>query len=216
MKKVGLLLLMGFFVLVGCKPSEKEAGSSKTISSLEKTVSSLKEENISLSNQVEHYQGMIRKKDDTTGSSTSSEKTANQTKSYSLNESLDLTDGNKETVKLKVIEATTNQGAFPSHMINLDDYDTNKMVAVTIEYTNVAYGEAFLPLSQYFQAFDKEGKKITKVNQQNGQDRVDEGRTGTTQLFWELPDEGSQFNELEIDFVPVDKKVGTFSIQVTH
>lgn len=216
MKKAGLLLLIGCFVLVGCKPSEKDARSSKTISSLEKTVSSLKEENTSLSNQVEHYQGMIRKKDDTTVSSTGSEQVTDQSKKYSLNESLNLNDGSKETVKLKVTEATTNPAAFPSHMISMDEFDTTKMIAVTIEYTNVSYGEPFLPLSQYFQAFDKEGKKLTKVNQQNGQDRVDEGRTGTTQLFWELPVEGSQFNEVEIDFVPADKKVGTFSIQVIH
>lgn len=132
-----------------------------------------------------------------------------------LNEELALGDGTQETARLKVVEVTTNQTAFPEHMLNLDNYDTTKMIAVKIEYTNVAMDEPFLPYSNYFQAFDKEGKALVQVNQQNGQDKVSTGRTGVTQLFWELNIDGNQFNELEIDFIP-KSKVATFDLTVSH
>lgn len=132
-----------------------------------------------------------------------------------LEKEVAFTDGTKETAKLKIVEATTDQSAFPDHMISLEDYDTKKMVAVKIEYTNVALDEPFLPYAQYFQAYDQDGKALVQVNQQNGQDAVPVGRTGVTQLFWELPVEGDSFDKFEIDFVPSDR-VATFELNVSH
>lgn len=139
----------------------------------------------------------------------------NEPQTLKMNEDLILGNGNKEMVKIKITEATTNQSAFPSHMISLDDYNTEKMIAVKIDYTNVAMDEPFLPHSNYFQAYDKSGKALKQVNQQNGQDAVAIGRTGTTQLFWELNEDGNNFNEVEIDFI-TDKKLGTFDLNVSH
>lgn len=139
----------------------------------------------------------------------------NEPQTLKMNEDLILGDGDKEMVRIKITEATTNQSAFPSHMISLDDYNTKKMIAVKIDYTNVAMDEPFLPHSNYFQAYDKNGKALKQVNQQNGQDAVAIGRTGTTQLFWELNEDGNNFNEVEIDFI-TDKKLGTFDLNVSH
>lgn len=58
-------------------------------------------------------------------------------------------------------------------------------------------------------------KALTPVCQQNGQDAVSEGHTGTTQIFFETPADGSSFNNVEIDFIP-QNKVATFTIEISH
>lgn len=209
-----LLVCIPLLLLVGCR----ESNSGDEVNKLEKTVSSLKKENGELNKRIESLQSIIDTLDSssTNSSSSSSSSSENKKSEYGLNVDVPLTDGSKETLRLKATKASTNQADFPEHMISLDTYDTSKMVSVTFEYTNVAYGEAFLPHAQYFQAFTKDGKSLERVNQQDGQDMVTEGRTGTTKLFWELPIDGSQFDEIEIDFVPSNEKVATFKLPVSH
>lgn len=139
----------------------------------------------------------------------------NEPQTLKMNEDLILGDGDKEMVRIKITEATTNQSAFPSYMTSLDEYNTEKMVAVKIDYTNVAMDKPFLPYGNYFQAYDKNGKALKQISQQTGQDSVPIGRTGTTQLYWELNEDGNNFNEFEIDFI-TDKKLATFDINVSH
>ncbi|WP_429969397.1 hypothetical protein [Enterococcus sp. AZ049] len=212
MKKVVYGLLFSVLFLSGCSGQGGDGGGETDAKNndLQTTIDSLRSENEILKEQL------------LTDSSSSSNQSSNESKSsvssyevYRLGEELSLGDGSQENARIKIIEATTNQSAFPEHMINLDDYDTSKMVAVKIEYTNVAIEEPFLPYSNYFQAYDKDGKALIQVNQQNGQDAVPIGRTSTTQLFWELPVSGNDFNEFEIDFVP-SSQVATFDLEVTH
>ncbi|MGL9945690.1 hypothetical protein IGJ63_000799 [Enterococcus sp. DIV1375a] len=209
MKKIVIGLIFSSLLLGACGNT-----TSSTNSDAQKTIDSLKTENSNMNKKIKFYESLL--KTDESSSSTETSKTENQSATkLSLNQTLELGDEKKQA-EIKVIEATTNQSAFPEHMISLDNYDTTKMVAVTIEYTNVAMDDNFLPYSSYFQAFSDDGQKLEQVNQQNGQDAVSMGRTGKTQLFWELPVEGSQFNHMEIDFVPSDKKVATFDINVNH
>lgn len=170
----------------------------------EETISSLKAENEKLKSGESTQESEVQE----------SESSEDLYFNY-LNEEVRLSNGEKETAMIKITQASTNQSVFPEHMINLDNYDTNKMVAVTIEYTNVAIPSPFLVLASYFQAFGKDGKALVQVDQQNGQDAVTEGRTGVTQLFWELPVNGNDFNQMEIDFV-IDKKIATFILDVSH
>ncbi|EGP5619474.1 hypothetical protein DUC53_001673 [Enterococcus faecium] len=210
MKKIIIGLIFSSIALGACGNTT----SSTANSDAQKTIDSLKTENSSMNKKIELYESLLTT--DESSSSTETSETEDQSAiKLSLNQALELGDGKKQA-EIKVIEATTNQSAFPEHMISLDSYDTSKMVAVTIEYTNVAMDDNFLPYANYFQAFSDDGQKLEQVDQQNGQDAVSIGRTGKTQLFWELPVEGAQFNHMEIDFVPSSKKVATFDINVSH
>lgn len=153
----------------------------------------------------------------TTSSSSEVEHTSYSFK-FGLNEKAEFTkDGNDQAVaSIKITEASTNEVAFPEHMIYLDDYDTSKMVALTIEYENIALDNSFLPSASDFQAFTIDGKLLKRVDQQDGQDQVTQGRTGVTKIFFELPILGQEFNELELDFVPSNENLATFDIPVSH
>ncbi|EGP5244447.1 hypothetical protein [Enterococcus faecium] len=212
MKKITLLgfVFAGSLILGACGSTSGTADSEA-----QKTIDSLKAENSDMSKTIESYQTLLGTEEsestvETTDTTSSSEQ------KYSMGQVLDLGKDDKKNAEIKIVEVTTNQSAFPDHMISMDSYDTTKMIAVKIEYTNVALEENFLPYAQYFQAFSDDGKSLTQVNQQNGQEAVGIGRTGTTQLFWELPVDGNQFNHVEIDFVPSTTKVATFSLDVSH
>lgn len=205
MKKVGLLgiLSMSLLFFAACSNSE----TSKTINSLEK-------ENKELKSKVSYYEKNSAPSAEITGSS--DETNSEDTPTFKLNEETVIVDeDNKKIYNVKIVEATTSQSAFPEHMVNLDNYNTEKMVAVKIEYKNIALDEPFLPYSNYFQAYGKDGKALVQVNQQNGQESVAVGRTSTTQLFWELDVNGNEFNEFEIDYIP-SSKLATFDLTVTH
>ena len=205
MKKIVFGLLFGIILLSGCTDQSDQTETGEDVD-LQKTVESLRVENKAL------REGLNTTEEPATETTDPSNLTEEL---YGMNQELTLSDGEQETAKIKIVEATTNQSAFPEHMINLDSYDTTKMVAVKIEYTNIAIEEPFLPFASYFQAYDKDGKALIQVSQQSGQDAVPIGRTATTQLYWELPVAGHDFNELEIDFVP-KSKIATFDLKVTH
>ena len=221
MKKSFLLGTIGISVLVlsGCgnnSSSQKTVDSLKTEnSSLNKKIDSLTTENSTMEKKIKIYETIIDA-DQSGSSSTSDSQSSESSDGIALGEPLELGKDNKKNAEIKIIAATTNQAAFPEHMISMDDYDTTKMVAVKIEYTNVALEENFLPHASYFQAFSEDGKALEQVGQQSGQDAVSIGRTGTTQLYWELPVDGNQVNHIEIDFVPGTTKVDTFSLDVSH
>lgn len=221
MKKNVFGLLVCFIVLAGCggqsaDESSGTGGEGKTIESLEKKVADLTKSNENWQKSVESLEKELEeeksgKDEETMPSSSETEEKA----MFSNNEEVSLGNGEKETLKMKISECTTNQSSFPSHMISLDEYDTTKMIAVTIEFTNVALGEPFYPYAQYFNAYAKDGTPLERVSQQNGQDAAAEGRSGKTQIFFELPILGTEFNEVEIDFVPQDV-AASFDLTVSH
>lgn len=209
----GIYFIGGLFLISGCSTSN----SSETTASLEKEISKLKTENSDLKKKITAYEGLLGIDESEGQSNDSSEaKSSSNSKMYKNGETLLVGDGEKTTAEIKITEATTAQTAFPEHMVNLDTYDTSKMVAVTIEYKNVDMDEAFLPHASYFQAFDSNGSSLEQVNQQSGQDEVAVGRTGKTTLYWELSEAPEQFNQMEIDFIPNSEKIATFDISVSH
>lgn len=206
MKKIlfGVTILLSL-ILAGCS----ENTSSNETKELETTISSLREENQSLKELLAA---------DSPSSEEVTESSEPEPISYDpvpINTEVKFGDGTKETGNIKIIEVTTKQSAFPDYMVSLDDYDTTKMIAVKIEYNNVAMDEPFLPYASDFQAYGKDGSPLNQVSQQSGQDSVPVGRKGVTQLFWELPVSGNEFDRVEIDYVPYEK-IATFDLEVSH
>ncbi len=128
MKKMYLLsiTLISLGILAGCSNND-----STKVQKLETTISSLKKENDSLKtgNTDENKKSQESKVDS---------KQKKEEKKYGLNEDVDLYSNSKKVGKIKLTKVSTNQSAFPDYMINLEDYDTSKMMAVTFDYTNIA------------------------------------------------------------------------------
>lgn len=213
MKKFGmsLLVLSSALVLGACGDNATSTKNSETIAKLEKTVDSLKKEN----EKLKSGQGVQTE-------SSTSESTAESSESasaFGLNEeAIYKTDDGKDAFATKLVKASTNQADFPEHMISLPEYDTANMVAVTVEFRNIALEEPFYVSSGEFIAYDASGKAYQQVSQQTGQDSVAAGRSSTSTMYWEVPNAGS-VNEIEIDYSPyVAYGVAPtpFKIPVTH
>ena len=206
-KSVISWLLVSIFLLSGCSSE----WSTTANSSLEKEVAHLKTENSKLKKELAENKPL--KKEESTNEDL---RFTEEVKTFSNNESIEFGDGENKLAEMKIVEATTKPSSFPKGMRELENYNIERMVAVTIEYKNIDMDTPFLPYSQSFQAFSKDGKRLTPVNQQKGQDEVPKGKSSTTQIFWELPVIGSDFNEVEIDFVSGDQRVATFALNVSH
>lgn len=208
MKKILFLFLL-LFAMTGCtsETPSTQAGN------LKEEIAQLETENSKLKEDFSNYQKQVA---NTSDQSETSDRLTQEVQVLSLNESIDFGDAETKTAELKVIEATTNQEAFPENMRELKSYNTENMVAVKVEYTNLAMDQPFLPYAQYFQAYTKDGVRLTRVNQQIGQDEVLPNESAVTQIFWELPVEGSEFNEFEIDFVTGELRIATFDLEVSH
>lgn len=213
MKKFGmsLLVLSSALVLGACGDNATSTKNSETIAKLEKTVDSLKKEN----EKLKSGQGVQTE-------SSTSESTAESSESasaFGLNEeAIYKTDDGKDAFATKLVKASTNQADFPEHMISLPEYDTANMVAVTVEFRNIALEEPFYVSTGEFIAYDASGKAYQQVNQQTGQDSVAAGRSSTSTMYWEVPNAGS-VNEIEIDYSPyVAYGVAPtpFKVPVTH
>ncbi|MGG5318291.1 hypothetical protein [Enterococcus sp. AZ072] len=209
MKKILLLLVIALPLITGCTsetPTTQAADLKEKIAKLEAENTKLKEEFSNYKKQVANDSAQTE----------TSERLTQEVQVYGMNESVDFGDGETKTAELKIIEATTKQSAFPKGMSDLKSYDTERMVAVKVEYTNLAMEQPFLPYAQYFQAYTKDGVRLSLVNQQIGQAEVLPNESGITQMFWELPVDGSEFNEFEIDFVTGEQRVATFDLEVSH
>lgn len=208
MKKILFPFLL-LFAMTGCtsETPSTQAGN------LKEEIAQLETENSKLKEDFSNYQKQVA---NTSDQSETSDRLTQEVQVLGLNESIDFGDAETKTAELKVIEATTNQEAFPENMRELKSYNTENMVAVKVEYTNLAMDQPFLPYAQYFQAYTKDGVPLTRVNQQIGQDEVLPNESAVTQIFWELPVEGSEFNEFEIDFVTGELRIATFDLEVSH
>ncbi|WP_261321821.1 hypothetical protein [Enterococcus raffinosus] len=200
-------LLVSITLFGGCSSD----WSATTNSSLEEEVVRLKTENSKLKKEL--AADKTTNNENQTGESARSKQ---EVKTFSNNEAIEFGDGEKKLAEMKIVEASTKRTAFPKRMQELENYNVERMVAVKIEYKNIDMDAPFLPYAQSFQAYSKDGKRLTPVNQQKGQDEVPKGKSGTTQIYWKLPVEGSEFNEFEIDFVSGDQRVAIFDLKVSH
>lgn len=211
MKEIVLgVVLMSSLLLSACS-----SGESSSSTSLEKTVASLKTENSKLKNG----QGINSLEESSNSdSSDSSEEATKKELIKSLNDPVTYTTDGKDVLSLKITKASTNQNAFPDHMISFDEYDTKNMIAVTFEFKNIDLDSEYGLNSSELTAFDATGKAYENVNQQIGQDYVNKGRSSQSTLFWNVPNAES-VNELELDYQPsplYDAPVTTFKIPVEH
>lgn len=205
--KLGLLLVL----LIGLAGCSSDSNSSSTITSLEKTVESLKTEN----SKLRSGQGVQESHSESSKTQSSDDK---KTSVKGINEESIYKSNGKEALSIKVTEATTNQSAFPEHMLSLDDYDTQNMVAVKFEFKNISLSDDYGMNGAELIAYDATGKSYEMVNQQDGQDYVGEGRSSTSQFYWEVPN-ATNINEIEIDYKPLsnaDSPKTTFKIPVSH
>lgn len=203
MKKY-VVLLLSVVILGGCAKNDNE-----DVKGMQETIDSLRAENKELKSDTKESQEEIKSDEK------NSEVDKNDSDIVGLNEEASFGDKKNETIRLKITEVTTAQSAFPDHMIELDNYDTSKMIAVTIEYTNVDLDETFYPDLYMFQAYDKNDKAFGQVDQQLGQNAVAKGRTNKTQIFFETPQKAEKVDYLAIDFVPNDR-LATFDVKVSH
>lgn len=200
MKKglLSLILLFSTTALIACGNNSDE-------------LNKLKEENQSLKQQLENLDSTStsEKNDDGANSNTASEKIKN-------NQVLKIGNETEYLADLKITNVSTAQDSFPEHMISLDNYDISKMVSISIEYTNKGIPDGFSVSNYDFQAFDEKGNPYNRVDQQDGNDIAAIDRTGKTRIFFELPNDGSKTNNLELDYSSSGKKIATFDLKVTH
>ena len=205
MKKY-VFLLTSVFLLGACTSAEN----SSDVDVMQATIDSLRAENEALKSGTD--ESVDAPNDDVELDETDSDEDIEM---YNLNDEVSFGDGSKETMQLKLTEVTSAQEAFPDYMISMDDYDTSKMIAITIEYTNVDMDDPYIPSTYDFQAYDKDGNALGETMQQSGQDRVAKGRSGKTQIYFETSENAAELNEIEIDFVP-DDRLATFDVEVSH
>ncbi|MDT2766510.1 hypothetical protein P7H38_07410 [Lactococcus raffinolactis] len=215
LKTLGLLLL-GIFIFSACSSSNN----SSEISKLKSENQKLRKRNEKLNSQISEYENgnSTKKEAETNTSSNGTSEKGTESEKIKNNEPISFSLDGKEAIKLKVTSVSSNQSSFPSYMVSLDDYDVSKMISVTIEYTNIAYTEAYIPHTQYFQAYTKTGASLERIDQQDGQDAVTTGRTGTTTIFFKSTDDTSTINEIELDFMSKNEtgKLCTFDLSVSH
>ncbi|WP_270790220.1 hypothetical protein [Enterococcus diestrammenae] len=214
MKKFGmsLLVLSSVLVLGACGDSATSTENSEAIAKLEKTVDSLKKEN----EKLKSGQGVQAESSTTPESTTESSEPVS---AFGLNEEAVYKNSEGEDAfATKIVKASTNQADFPDYMISMDDFDTANMIAVTIEFRNIALDDPFNVNTGEFIAYDASGKAYQQTSQQEGQDSVAAGRGSTSTMYWEVPNAGS-VNEIEIDYAPyVAYGVAPtpFKVPVTH
>lgn len=223
MEKVKLIgiLFAGILVLGACSNSNNAT----EISKLKTENTKLKARNEKLNSQVSEYEknGASEKSEsesssNNSDSSNSSSDSPSSDKTASINESVSFGANGKEAIKLKVTKVSSSQDSFPDYMKSAPDFDTSKMIAISIEYTNIAYGNSYLPHAQYFQAYTKDGKTLERLDSQSGQDAVADGRSGSTTIYFKSTDQTSTLNEIEMDFMSNDNsgKLCTFNLTVSH
>lgn len=101
-------------------------------------------------------------------------------------------------------------------MISLEDYDTVRIVAVTIDYENIdyEYDDVFRVHSDDFQAYTTDGESLERINQQSSQDAIGKDRTASTQIYFEYPEGVDEIDTLELDFTKSNQLLATFELPV--
>ncbi|CAM3293515.1 hypothetical protein [Vagococcus fessus] len=202
MKKILPVVLLSAVLLVGCSSSNEE-------------IESLKKENSELKEKLANS-GSFSNERETSPTQNEPEQESSETKIIKNNEILKLGNQEKEMANFKITKVSTNPVDFPDFMQRSNDFNLNKMVSLHIEYSNTAIKEGFLPSTHDFQAYDTKGTVLNRLGLQDGQDKAAEGRTNKTKIFFELPTEGSEVNEIEVDYSNSGNKIATFNLKVSH
>jgi len=207
MKKVIFGLMVTSLFLTGCSSTN-----TSEVDELKETIASLSKENENLRNG----QGV---NETATSNTTDSSKMAESNEAKGLNEDVVYYDeNNNDLAQLKITKASTNQSAFPDYMLSMDEYDTENMIAVTVEFKNIGYEDRFYVTPSDFVAFDASGKAYEITMQQEGQDQLSAGRESTSTVYWKIPN-AQNVDEIEIDYSPgvfYGAPTQTFKVNVEH
>lgn len=210
MKKKIALLSLSSLLLVACGEQNTKANSTDQ-PEIEELENQLAEAN----KRIEELESELE------GSNTNQESSESENKgdqqAFGLNEEMVIGDGTTDMVSVKITNVSNDKSVFPDHMQSLtDEYDLSRAIAIDIEYKNIAYGESFLPFSDNFQVFSADGgEPFERIDQQDGQDYVNEGRSGTTQIYFYYPEGIDNVDEVEIDYSHQGNYIGTFNTEVT-
>lgn len=177
------------------------------IKELESTIESLKKENATL-------------KGETTSSSTDdAKKSTNNAKIYGLNEEAFIKDSKGNTLySLKLLKATT--ALTQTNEIYTEGKPQNT-VEVTYEYKNYSVDKPIIITSQFVHAFAKDGKAGKDVGMQSGQTEVNKGRSAQSTVWFVMPEEQTNENEIEIEYsddfsLGFENKTIKFKVPLEH
>ncbi|CAI3428312.1 hypothetical protein [Enterococcus cecorum] len=177
------------------------------------------QENVSSSSNKENSE--INKKQDSENSNKNSkeEKVESEDKTYGLNEEAFITDSqDNNRYSLKVLKATTALSE------TSDLYTSGKpqnTVEVTYEYKNYAVEEPMLVSVQFVHAFDKDGRAGSDQSMQSGQTEVNKGRSAQSTVWFVMPEEQTNENEIEIEYsddfsLGFENKTIKFKVPLEH
>lgn len=144
------------------------------------------------------------------GSSSSSDESSDSSEKesvYGLNEeSILAKNGTDKMYGIKITQADQNFNDHGKTLVGQSDMGASmnlsqdKGLQVTADYTNYGLTDPFLASTQYFTVYDDEGKTVEMLSQQDGQDEVTEGHTGTTHFWVNLNKPVSQTKYIEIEY----------------
>lgn len=140
--------------------------------------------------------------------SSSSKSTSKTKHTYSVDQEAVLSADGKKMYGLTLKSATTQFNAHGQSLVQENDVDSLKLsqgngVQITMDYTNYGDTNSFLPLVFDFVVY-QDGKAGKMISQQDGQDEVAQGRTGTTTFWCNLPNPVADSKNIEIDYQSSD------------
>lgn len=160
------------------------------------------------------------------GSSTSDDESSDSSEEesvYGLNEeSILAKNGTDKMYGIKITQADQNFNDHGKSLVGQTDMGAGMNLSaenglqITADYTNYGLSDPFLASTQYFTIYDDKGKTVEMLNQQDGQDEVTEGHTGTTHFWVNLNKPVSQTKYIEIEYK--DGSIGgvsKFKIELT-
>ncbi|WP_242387287.1 hypothetical protein [Enterococcus gallinarum] len=209
MKKIGFCLLTLIVLSIGLAGCNSE--NSSTVSSLEKTIASLKTENSKLKSD----QGIQKNQ---TSSSTVQSSNEEASKTLGMNEEAIVKDDQgKNIYSLKIIKATTS--ITPDSVATHDEH--NNLIEIVYEYKNYNYPNAMSVSTQFLSAYDTNGLAGKDIGYMDGQTKVSSGGKASQSTMWfEMNSDPNNMNEIEIDYSN-DFSLGfndtfSFKVPVSH
>ncbi|MCR1931643.1 hypothetical protein [Enterococcus gallinarum] len=209
MKKIGFCLLPLIVLSIGLAGCNSK--NSSTVSSLEKTIASLKTEN----SKLKSGQGIQKNQ---TSSSTVQSSNEEASKTLGMNEEAIVKDDQgKNIYSLKIIKATTS--ITPDSVATHDEH--NNLIEIVYEYKNYNYPNAMSVSTQFLSAYDTNGLAGKDIGYMDGQTKVSSGGKASQSTMWfEMNSDPNNMNEIEIDYSN-DFSLGfndtfSFKVPVSH
>lgn len=177
------------------------------------------QENVSSSSNKENSEINKKQGSENSNKNSEEEKFKSEDKTYGLNEEAFITDSqDNNRYSLKVLKATTA-------LSDTSDLCTSgkpkNTVEVTYEYKNYAVEEPMLVSVQFVHAFDKDGRAGKDVGLQSGQTKVNKGRSAQSTVWFVMPEEQTNENEIEIEYIDdfslgFENKTIKFKVPLEH